>query len=303
MKANGKQGKQGASSPSSGKGFVYILKDDHFKRGVKIGRAHDVGKRMKSMRTANPWLSVYIKVETSKWMELEKAVHNVIKLVAKTKQVKDSEFYLIEPEKAKRIMLELMPLIGKEDFAVYRENGELLNPSPKNKAKPEQKPSASSPRAKPVGLSALGIKPGAELVFEPTGVKVVVQDDRTVAFQGEMYSLSGFTKKFIPNPIPSGAYQGPKYFSFKGRNLLDIRRAGTPREEAAGEEWDGKTQLARLIARRGGNEGAYGGILHFFNKRRPCVKGSKWRQPLEAAGIAFDAKDFVVDWVAARNPL
>lgn len=164
MKANGKQEKQGASSPLSGKGFVYILKDDHFKRGVKIGRAHDVGKRMKSMRTANPWLSVYIKVETSKWMELEKAVHNVIKLVAKTKQVKDSEFYLIEPEKA-------------------------------------------------------------------------------------------------------------------------------------------KTQLARLIARRGGNEGAYGGILHFFNKRRPCVKDSKWRQPLEAAGIAFDAKDFVVDWAAARNPL
>ena len=198
----------------SGKGFVYILKDDHFKRGVKIGRAHDVGKRMKSMRTANPWLSVYIKVETSKWMELEKAVHNVIKLVAKTKQVKDSEFYLIEPEKAKRIMLELMPLIGKEDFAVYRENGELLNPSPKK-----------------------------------------------------------------------------------------IRRAGAPREETGGEKWDGKTQLARLIARRGGNEGAYGGILHFFNKRRPCVKDSKWRQPLEAAGIAFDAKDFVVDWAAARNPL
>lgn len=92
-------------------------------------------------------------------------------------------------------------------------------------------------------------------------------------------------------------------FSFKGRNLLDIRRAGAPREETGGEKWDGKTQLARLIARRGGNEGAYGGILHFFNKRRPCVKDGKWRQPLEAAGIAFDAKDFVVDWAAARNPL
>ena len=303
MKANDKQEKQGASSPSSGKGFVYILKDDHFKRGVKIGRTQDVGKRMKSMRTANPWLSVYIKVETSKWVELEKAVHNVIKLVAKTKQVKDSEFYLIEPEKAKRIMLELMPLIGKEDFTVYRANGELLNPPSKKKAKLEQKPSSSSPRAKPVGLSALGIKPGAELVFEPTGVKVVVQDDRTVAFQGKAYSLTGFTKKFIPTPVPSGAYQGPKYFSFKGRTLLDIRRAGAPREEAVGEKWEGKTQLARLIARRGGNEGAYGGILHFFNKRKPCGKNSKWRQSLETAGIAFDAKDFVVDWAVARNPL
>ena len=66
--------------------------DTHFKRGVKIGRAHDVEKRMRPMRTANPWLSVYLKVETSKWVELEKAVHNIIKFVAKTKQVKNSEF-------------------------------------------------------------------------------------------------------------------------------------------------------------------------------------------------------------------
>ena len=88
----------------SEKGFVYILKDSHFRRGVKIGRAHDVDKRMRPMLTANPWLSVYIKVETSKWIALEKAVHNVIKLVAKTKQVKNSEFYLIEPEKAKKII-------------------------------------------------------------------------------------------------------------------------------------------------------------------------------------------------------
>ena len=64
------------------KGFAYILKDSHFRRGVTIGRARDVDKRMRPMLTANPWLSVYIKVETSKWIELEKAVYNVVKLVA-----------------------------------------------------------------------------------------------------------------------------------------------------------------------------------------------------------------------------
>ena len=116
--SNSSQMRDERMSKVSGKGFVYILKDDHFKRGVKIGRAHDVDKRMKAMRTSNPWLSVYIKVETSKWVELEKAVHNVIKLVAKTKQVKESEFYLIEPEKAKRIMLEFAPLFGKDDFTL-----------------------------------------------------------------------------------------------------------------------------------------------------------------------------------------
>lgn len=69
------------------------------------------------------------------------------------------------------------------------------------------------------------------------------------------------------------------------------------------ESWKGKTQLAKLIARRGGNEGAFGGILHFFSRKRPCVKSSKWREALEQVGLKFDANDYVIDWSIARNPL
>ena len=289
-------------SKVSGKGFVYILKDDHFKRGVKIGRAHDVDKRMKAMRTANPWLSVYIKVETSKWVELEKAVHNVIKLVAKTKQVKESEFYLIEPEKAKRIMLEFAPLFGKDDFTVYREDGGVLL-SPRQKRTNAPMPSRPVVRVRPTGLSALGIRPGEVLVFQPTGAEVVVRDDKSVTYKGETYSLTGFTKKFIPNPRRSRSYRGPKFFSYRGRNLLAIRREAEQESFESGERWQGKTQLAKLIARRGGNEGAYGGILHYFSKRAACGKDSKWRLPLEAAGLSFDANGYVVDWMVAKNPL
>ena len=98
----------------------------------------------------------------------------------------------------------------------------------------------------------------------------------------------------------------------------EFRRAGDKSNETVGvkktrqtkrvtksqkESWSGKTQLAKLIARRGGNEGAFGGILHFFSRLRPCVKESKWRAALEAAGVTFDAKDFVKDWASARNPL
>ena len=288
----------------SDKGFVYILKDTHFKRGVKIGRAHDVEKRMRPMRTANPWLSVYLKVETSKWMELEKAVHNIIKFVAKTKQVKNSEFYLIEPEKAKRIMLEFAPLFDKDDFVVYFEDGTVAN-VPKDAVKTMDveagKPLPVGDKA--AGFSALGIKPGDELLFVPAGLKVKVADNKTIEYRGERFSLSGFTKKHIPKPNASGAYQGPKYFSFKGRMLLDIRGAGKAKSSASVEHWDGKTQLAKLIARRGGNEGAFGGILHFFSRKRPCVKQSKWRNLLESVGLKFDERNFVVDWSAAKNPL
>ena len=74
------------------------------------------------------------------------------------------------------------------------------------------------------------------------------------------------------------------------------------------EHWNGKTQLAKLIARRGGNEGAFGGILQFFSEegakaRRHCHPGSKWRKLLEDAGIKFDKDDFVIDWKNAKNPL
>ena len=74
------------------------------------------------------------------------------------------------------------------------------------------------------------------------------------------------------------------------------------------ETWSGKTQLAKLIARRGGNEGAFGGILQYFaNKdskvRKPCHPSSKWRKPLEDACVKFDKDDFVIDWKCAKNPL
>jgi len=282
------------------KGFVYILKDSHFKRGVKIGRAHDVDKRMRPMLTANPWLSVYIKVETSKWKELEKAVHNVIKLVAKTKQVKNSEFYLIEPEKAKKIMLELAPLFDRDDFAIYLGDGTTVCAPYKGRARRAKV--ARPIKGKSAGLSVLGIKPKDKLVFIPTGFVVVVVDDKTIEYKGERYSLSGFAREFIPHRNASGAYRGPKYFSYKGKPLLKIRNESNL-PCGSGERWEGKTQLAKLIARRGGNEGAFGGILHYFSRMRRCVKTSKWRALLESVGIRFDANDYVINWAVAKNPL
>jgi hypothetical protein len=67
------------------------------------------------------------------------------------------------------------------------------------------------------------------------------------------------------------------------------------------ETWEGKTQLAKLIARRGGNEGAFGGILHLLNAKRPCTAKSKWRKSLELIGVKFDSKGYVRDWTCARK--
>ena len=86
----------------------------------------------------------------------------------------------------------------------------------------------------------------------------------------------------------------------KARQISSIRRS------AQFEQWSNITQLCRIIARRGGNEGAYGGILQYFNKaktRRACVSASKWRKPLEDIGVTFDDNGYVVDWSKVPNAI
>lgn len=78
----------------------------------------------------------------------------------------------------------------------------------------------------PFKFSMVGLKQGDVITFIPTGVNVVVAgDDKTIVFNGESYTLTGFCKKFIPEDKrnPAEAYQGPKYFSYNGKSLKKLR--------------------------------------------------------------------------------
>ena len=52
-----------------------------------------------------------------------------------------------------------------------------------------------------------------------------VASDDTVEYEGRIYKLSPFVGTFMPVDLQnaSGAYQGAKYFSYKGRILNDLR--------------------------------------------------------------------------------
>lgn len=101
------------------KGYVYILCDDHSKHVVKIGKASkDVGRRVRTLQTGNPWIREFVTVQSSKWNEIEKFVHHVIKLIAHNKQVGTSEFFRIEPEVAKKILLEFKDILPESDFKI-----------------------------------------------------------------------------------------------------------------------------------------------------------------------------------------
>lgn len=72
----------------------------------------------------------------------------------------------------------------------------------------------------------LGIPLGAIIVFEPSGIEVKVVSDRLIEYKGDKYTTSGFCKKFMPSNMrfASEAYQGPKFFSYNGEILTDLRR-------------------------------------------------------------------------------
>ena len=71
-----------------------------------------------------------------------------------------------------------------------------------------------------------GIKDGDVIQFiDDPNVKAVVQGERTVIFENKTWYLSPLVKELYTranNVNPSGAYQGPAYFTFNGKKLTDI---------------------------------------------------------------------------------
>lgn len=111
-----------------------------------------------------------------------------------------------------------------------------------NEIEPNEKPEAVTVETKPIEaekpkrtqgarftFSACGIQPGEKIVFTPEQTEVTVADDTHVEFCGELFTLSGFCRTFMPDDKrkPSNAYQGPKYFTYDGVTLVRLRAGKT----------------------------------------------------------------------------
>ena len=70
-----------------------------------------------------------------------------------------------------------------------------------------------------------GVKVGDKIVYTPTGMDLIVRENNMVEYAGEMYTLAQFTAKFMPRNkrSVSGVCQGPKYFSYKGVTLYQLK--------------------------------------------------------------------------------
>ena len=90
---------------------------------------------------------------------------------------------------------------------------------------PEEKVAGSKDRRPPFKFSMIGLKPGDELTFDSTGAKVKVASDNTIEYQDKEFTLNRFVVEYLPEEkrIPAGTYQGPKFFTYNGKNLWQLR--------------------------------------------------------------------------------
>ena len=198
-------------------GYVYILTNPAFKEDwVKIGKtASSVEKRMEELfTTALPTrFELYAWCKTTKYNELEKQAHHILDKLTDSRIDDKREFFQLVPSEALAVLRELVSTIDDAEFYVpSEEKGDSQRVTP----------------APPFRFSMVHLKAGAELVFEPTGTRVVVVEDKAdnkVMYEDKKYTLSGFCKRFMPDNKRNkkDAYQGPHYFSYEGRLLVTLR--------------------------------------------------------------------------------
>lgn len=206
-------------------GYVYILTNPSFKEDwVKIGKSsRPVDIRSKELdNTAVPLpFEIYATLKTVKYEEVEKLIHKTIDRLTDLRIRQNREFFNVPPAKALDILKDISTTL---DDAVIDEVylGEARFQTTTQSNDGSAAPKLHRPRFK---FSMVNIPIGAVVTFIPTGIDVRVADDDHVEYEGRIYKLSPFVGTFMPveKRNASGAYQGAKYFAYKGEILDDLR--------------------------------------------------------------------------------
>ena len=221
-------------------GYVYILTNPSFREDwVKIGKsARPVDVRSKELdNTAVPLpFEIYATIKTIKYNEVEKHVHKTIDRLTDLRIRQNREFFNVAPQIALDIFYDIAKMIEDAVVTVYKDNKPIMTDEKPNEQTDDHKRIVRRGRFK---FSMVGIKIGECITFIPTNTEVKVASDDSIEYEGRIYKLSPFVGTFMPEDKrnTSGAYQGAKYFSYKGK-VLDDLRSSMENEETASEEND-----------------------------------------------------------------
>ena len=112
----------------------------------------------------------------------------------------------------------VMYVDGKPVVSKSKDEDKKIEAESKEKQRKTQKP--------PFKFHMIGLNVGDTIVFDPLRMPVRIASDDKIEYDGRLYSLSAFTANFLPEEKQntSGAYQGPKYFSYNGKVLSELRK-------------------------------------------------------------------------------
>lgn len=215
---------------STQKGYVYILTNPSFREDwVKIGKSsRPVDVRSKELdNTAVPLpFEIFATMETVKFNEVEKLVHKTIDRLTDLRIRQNREFFNVSPQMALEIFMDIALTIDDAKVQEYRDNKPIEKAEEKAEENEEEQPPPHEHRRGRFKFSIIGVKIGEMVTFDPTGIQVKVAGDDSVEHEGRIYKLSPFVGSFMPEERrnTSGAYQGAKYFSYKGEPLDNLRK-------------------------------------------------------------------------------
>lgn len=212
-------------------GYVYILTNPSFRADwVKIGKSsRPVDVRSKELdNTAVPLpFEIYATLRTRKYSEVEKQIHKQIDRLTDLRIRQNREFFNIAPSVALDIMRDIADLLDDAELTIYIDGKPVVskNKEEDHKFEKEKKEKQRKAPKPPFKFHMIGLNVGDTVTFDPLNLSVRVASDDKIEYDGRLYSLSAFTANFLPEEMQtaSGAYQGPKYFSYQGKKLSDLR--------------------------------------------------------------------------------
>ena len=208
-------------------GYVYILTNPSFREDwVKIGKSsRPVDIRSKELdNTAVPLpFEIFATLKTVKYDIVEKKIHKAIDRLTDLRIRQNREFFNIKPELALEILRDEAMVLDDAEVTLYKDNKPIVPTDPDKSVDLTQQSLPHRPRFK---FSMANIPIGSTLVFVPTGINVKVASDDQIEYEVRIYKLSPFVGTFMPEDKrnASGAYQGPKFFTYRGEALDDIRK-------------------------------------------------------------------------------
>lgn len=209
-------------------GYVYIFTNPSFKEDwIKIGKAKNIKKRLKDLfNTSLPLeFKVYATLQTSKYEAVEKIIHKQIDRLTDLRINQNREFFNVHPSQALDIFIDQAQLVDDAIIMRYEEGKAPYQLYPVNEQKKQESKDRKKSIRPPFDFSMVGLTIGDKVTFDALKLEVKVAGKNKIEHEGRIWSLSAFCGTYLPENMrnQSEAYQGPKYFSYNGKTLWELR--------------------------------------------------------------------------------